>query len=258
MPSYKSLLLASLVALMPTISHAAEPAAAIASLTPAQKTEIENIVRELLMKKEPEIVVKAAQAVREQAETASEAKAAEALKNHVDKITKDPTSPVAGNPKGDVTIVEFFDYSCGYCKMAQPTVAKLLGQDKNVKFVYKELPILGEGSVIASKAALASVGQGKYQAFHDALMTNKGQFTEESVLEIAKTVGLNTEKLKKDMADPKVDAILKANHDLAQMLGFQGTPTFVIGDKLLPGAMPYEKLTATIAEVREAAKAAKK
>jgi len=266
MPSPKTLLLASVIALLPVISHAADKApaapetaaAAISTLSEAQKTEVENIVRELLTKKEPEIVVRAAQAVRQQVETANEAKSAEALKNNLDKIVKDPTSPTAGNLKGDVTIVEFFDYSCGYCKMAQPTVLKLLGEDKNVKFIYKELPILGDGSVAASKAALASVAQGKYHQLHDALMSNKGQLTDESVLAIAKSVGINTDKLKKDMTDPKIENTIKANHDLAQMLGFQGTPTFIIGDKLFPGAMPYEKLTAAVAQVREEAKASKK
>ena len=247
MRSYHSLLLAGLISLLPSLGFAADAAPA---LTEAQKAEVENVVRTLLTKKEPEIVIKAAQVVREQVETENEAKSKEVLDKSMDKVVNDPTSPVAGNPKGDVTIVEFFDYSCGYCKMAQETVAKLLGDDKNVKVIYKELPILGEGSVIASKAALASVAQGKYQKFHDTLMTNKGQFNETLVMKLAKDAGLDTDKLKKDMVDPKIEAIIKNNMDLAHSLGFQGTPTFIIAGKLYPGARPYDNMKSAIAEAR--------
>ena len=154
---YQTLLAASFLALLPASGFAASAAPA---LTDAQKAEVEAVVRDLLTKKEPELVIKAAQTVSDRMEQETQAKSNEALSKHMDKIVNDPTSPNGGNLKGDVTVVEFFDYSCGYCKMGHETVTKLLSEDKNVRFVYKELPILGVGSKAASKAALGSVSQG--------------------------------------------------------------------------------------------------
>lgn len=247
MPSFKALLLACTVSLLPLLST---PVHAADAFTPAQKKEIEEIVRELITKKEPEMVIHAAQTVQERMEKESVIKGQEGVDKNLDKILNDPSSPVSGNPKGDVTIVEFFDYSCGYCKMAQGSVEKILDSDKNLRFVYKELPILGPNSLLASQYAVASIEQGKYPAFHRALMEAKQHLTESAIIDIAKEVGLDTDKLKKDIGSEKVQKILKTNIALAKEIGAQGTPTFIIGGKLFPGALSYEQIQEAVEKVR--------
>jgi len=130
----------------------------------------------------------------------------------------------------------------------------VVGEDKKVKFVFKELPILGPNSVQASKAALASVKQGKYQKFHETLMKTKERLSDEVIFNAAKTSGLDVEKLKKDMADESIDKIIKANQALAKEVGAHGTPTFIINDQLYPGAMQYEQLKKAVEDARKNAK----
>ena len=230
--------------------HAQSNAAKDTSLTDAQKTAVENVVRELLLKKEPELIVKAAQEMQSRMEKEQASKSVASITENKSKIYNDPTSQVIGNPKGDVTIVEFFDYQCGYCKMVQPTIVKLIEKDKNVRVVLKELPILGPGSQIAAQAALASVPQGKYLAFHNALMEKKDRLSEETVMETAKSVGLDVAKLKNDMKDPKIEKIIKDNIALASSIGANGTPAFVIADKLHPGAIQPDMMDDLIAQAR--------
>jgi len=233
---------------------AAAPAPSAGVFTDAQKAAIEEIVRDLLTKKEPDLVVKAAQEMQNRDEAEVSAKSQQALKDNREKIDNDPSSPIAGNPKGDVTLVEFFDYQCGFCKTAYDNIFKVVGEDKKVKFVFKELPILGPNSVQASKAALASVKQGKYQKFHETLMKTKERLSDEVIFNAAKTSGLDVEKLKKDMADESIDKIIKANQALAKEVGAHGTPTFIINDQLYPGAMQYEQLKKAVEDARKNAK----
>jgi len=247
MTRFAKFLTVSLLALMPLAATAAEPA----GLTDQQKAEVEQIVRELLTKKDPNIVMEAARSVQEKMEAESAAKGKKAIGDYKDKIFNDPNAPVGGNPKGDVTLVEFFDYQCGYCKTVHPMVVKLLQEDKNLRFVYKEYPILGDGSVLASRAALASVKQGKYFRFHEALMEMKGHVSEDGVMQAAKDVGLDLEKLKKDMASDAVEKILAANREMGMKIGANGTPTFVIGDNVFPGAVPLEQMKKVIEDVRK-------
>ena len=150
-------------------------------------------------------------------------------------LLADPSTPVLGNPKGDVVIVKFFDYQCPYCKAVEPKLEKLMMDDKGVKIVVKEFPILGPESVIASKAALASVRQGKYAAFHHALMTYRGQLTDEVIFTAAKSVGLDVDKLRKDMISPEVADQLLANFNLARALKVSVTPGYFIGTHELSG-----------------------
>ncbi len=248
MSFFKTILAALVLGLL------AVPAQAQNALTDAQKAEVEAVVRELLVKKEPEIVVRAAEAVQSKMEKEAAEKGLEAIGKNKDKLLNDPDSPVAGNPKGDVTVVVFFDYSCGYCKMAQSHVERLLAEDKNVRLVYKEFPILGPGSLKAAEAALASIPQGRYAAFHNALMESKKKLGEEDIYEIAGKVGLNVEKLKKDMKGEKIQKMIDANRALADTLGIHGTPSFIIGDKLYPGALPLDQMKKVIEAIRETKK----
>ncbi len=158
---------------------------------------------------------------------------------------------MAGNPKGGVSVVEFFDYRCPYCKEAEPSLDKLLTQDHQLRFVYKEFPILGPASVTAAHAALAAQRQGKYQAFHTAMMAARGNINDDTVYQVAGSVGLDVARLKRDMASPEVAEALKANLELADVLEIHGTPAFIIGNKVVPGVVDLDALQKMIADARK-------
>ena len=149
------------------------------------------------------------------------------IANAADALNNDPASPVIGNPNGDVTIVEFFDYACPYCKAIEPRLEVLLNSDRKVKLVLKEFPILTPASMIATKAALASVHQGKYRQFHQAMMRFEGQLHESDIFDTAKSVGLDVQRLKKDMEAPEITAQIIANFNLARSIRAFQTPTFI-------------------------------
>jgi protein-disulfide isomerase len=220
--------------------------------TAEQKAALQQIVRDVLVSN-PEILVEAMQALeaKQQAEAGKAAKAAIVANRKA--IFEDGVSFVAGNPKGDVTIVEFFDYRCGYCKQVQPGLITLLKEDSKVRLVLKELPVLGPDSVMASRAAVAAMEQdrgGKYLGFHNAMMGFRGQINEAEVMRMATEAGLDVKKLKADMASPKVEQVLRDNLALADKLGIQGTPGFIIGDELVPGAVPLEGLRQMVKQAR--------
>src|SRR6516164_9712401 len=166
------------------------------------------------------------------------------------EIFDDPGTPVGGNPKGDVTLVEFFDYRCPYCKQVRPRLKELLAGDHQLRIAYKEFPILGSVSVAAARAALAAHRQSKYEAFHDAMMAASGQITEDTVYQVAGAVGLDVDHLKRDMSSPEINGALKANHALAEALDITGTPGFVIGNQIVPGAMELSNLKELVAGAR--------
>ena len=164
-----------------------------------------------------------------------------------DALFNDQNAPVGINATGQATMVEFFDYNCPYCRKAQPILAALERENKSLRLIYKEFPILGPGSTFAAKAALASRKQGKYLEFHRAMMTHAGAITETSVLEIAGSVGIEVDRLKADMADPAIDEVLARNLALAGDLGIKGTPTFVTPKEIIPGLVGPEVLTKALA-----------
>ena len=216
-----------------------------------QKNEIGNIVREYLLKN-PKII-RELFAELERIETDERNVAAKSgIEESRDNLFRSKYSFVAGNPDGDVTLVEFFDYNCGYCKRAFSDVQTLINSDKKLRVVIKEFPILGAGSLVAAKAAIASKTQGKYWDYHVALMKARGALDENRVMEVAKAVGLDTEQLKKDMESEPVKAEIAEGHALARRMGINGTPSFIIDDRLIPGALGLEELKKQIAEVREA------
>ena len=221
-----------------------------ASFSGAQKSEIEQLVHDYLVKN-PEVLVEAMTELRARQQQAESDSLRKALVEHRAALVADPQTPVAGNPKGDVAVVEFFDYSCPYCKSVEDNLKTLLKADDKVRLVLKQFPVLGAGSVMAAKAALASRNQGKLPAFHEALMTNRGQFTEESLMRVALSVGLDTARLKADMASPAIEAALAANASLAEALNIRGTPAFVIGDQFFPGVIDLKVMERAIAEVRK-------
>lgn len=224
--------------------------AAEGDLTDKQKEQVEAVVRDLLTKKDPEIVMTAAKEFQKKQDEENNKKAQEAVGKNKDKLQGNANDPILGNPKGDVTIVEFFDYNCGYCKKANEPMNKLLADDKNIRIVMKEYPILAESSRVAARAALAANMQKKYMEMHNALMQNKGALSEESILDIAVKAGLDKEKLKKDMESPEIAAVLQANQDLGRDVGAHGTPTFIVGEKVVPGAMDLDEMKKLVSDAR--------
>jgi protein-disulfide isomerase len=228
----------------------AGPAPAADSLSTAQKAEIEKVIRDYFLQ-HPEFMVEVLHAAEAKLKAEKAADAKEAIAARRDELLHDSATPVGGNPNGDVTIVEFFDYRCPYCKQVEPSLEALIKEDRNIRIVYKEFPVLGAASVYASRMALAARKQGKYAAFHDAMMATKGQVTEDIVLKVARLAGVDIEQAKGDMNDKEIGDLLKRNYSLAETLDIQGTPAFVIGDTLVPGATDVENLKRLVADARK-------
>jgi protein-disulfide isomerase len=167
------------------------------------------------------------------------------------ELFHDPESPIGGNPDGDVTLVEFFDYNCPYCRRVAPVMAEAESADPQLRLVYKEFPILGPDSLFAAKAALAAHRQGKYAAFHKALMRAQGRIGEAAVLGIATEIGADTARLQADMNDATIGAAIERNLALAQALRITGTPSFAIDDEIVRGAVDLAALQAHIRQARE-------
>ena len=223
---------------------------AAAEFSAAQHGEIEAIIKDYLMKN-PDVMLDVLQAAKDKMESQSHDKAAVALVARRHELLDDPDTPIAGNPQGDVSLVEFFDYRCPYCKQVVPALEALLRQDPKLRFVYKEFPVLGPESVTAARAALASRKQGKYDAMHRALMALKGHFDDAAVFQAASSAGLDIAQLKRDMNTPEIERMIKANTDLAAALDIRGTPGFVIGDEIVPGAVSLETLKQLIVAARK-------
>lgn len=167
------------------------------------------------------------------------------------RITGDPGTQVLGNPKGDVTIVEFFDYQCPYCKADEPALEQLLKDDHGVRLIVKEFPILGAPSLAASKAALACVAQGKYEPFHQALLAHKGHLDTEQIDGIAAEAGVDVARLHKDEVAPEIADAIIYNFNLARSLKITGTPGFIVGGKILSSPSSEDDFRKAVAEARK-------
>ena len=211
---------------------------------------IERIIRDYLLRN-PQVIVDALQAFERRQEEAKAARVKQTLSERRADLLEDPGSPVGGNETGDVTIVEFFDYRCPHCRNATRSLGDLLAQDREVRVVYKEFPILGAESVVAARAALASRLQGRYESFHRALMGAQGALTRSRVLELAASVGLDTARLEQDMQGPEIGDALRRNYALAEALAINATPAFIIGDEVRLGALDGETLRSLVARARE-------
>jgi len=175
-----------------------------------------------------------------------------------DEVFRDPDAPVLGNPKGDVTVVEFFDYNCTYCRHALPDMQAMLKKDTNVRFVLKEFPILGPDSVAAHKVADAfrRLAPAKYADFHVALLSSEGRASEDSAIAVAGSLGVSEDKIRAEMAKSPNDGIVQATYQLASSLGISGTPSYVIGNELVPGAVGLDDLEAKVKNMRSCGKTA--
>jgi protein-disulfide isomerase len=238
-------------ALSPAFAEGDKPA-----LSPDQEKRVKELVKEYILAN-PEIILEAVQTLRRRQEEAQKKAAEEALKTRRAELQGATDLPVDGNAKGDVTIVEFMDYRCGYCKGVKPTIDEVIRADGKIRLVIKEFPILGPASKTASMAAIAANKQGKYLAYHNALMAYPNNLTDEVIFALARQVGIDLDKLKEDMKSPEVLAPIEKTHKLAQDLGINGTPGFIIGDQIIPGAVSADELKKKIAEAREACAARK-
>lgn len=221
-----------------------------AEISTEQREAIEEIIHDYLLHN-PDVLIEALHGAEDKLNREADAKAERALSERRREIFDDPATPVGGNPRGDVTIVEFFDYRCPYCKQVLPSLQALLKEDQKLRFLYKEMPVLGPQSVTAAHAALAAQRQGKYEAFHNAMMGTKVQITDETVYKVAGSVGLDVDRLKQDMSSPEIGQALKTNLALADALSIRGTPGFIVGNHIVPGAIDLDALRNMVAEARK-------
>ncbi|MEO1018376.1 MAG: DsbA family protein [Pseudomonadota bacterium] len=215
--------------------------------------EIEQIVRDYLLR-EPEIVYEAIQALQARQQAAESERRRASLVAFQEQIFEDPNDPVAGNPEGDVTLVEYFDYQCGYCRRMAPAMQALLEDDPNLRLVFKELPVLGPNSMVAARAAMAlsRIAPEHYLSYHFALM-HTSDLSEDTILAEAEELGVDADALMAEMESAPVAEAIQTNLQIAGELGINGTPSFVIGETIIPGAIPINQLTQLIEQQRQAA-----
>ena len=250
----------NLPALAPAFVLAAGLAAApafsfeINAMSEDEQAAFGDAVRAYLLEN-PEVIMEAvAELEKKQAAAQTANDSALVVTNH-DEIFNDAVSYIDGNPDGDVTFVEFVDYKCGYCRKAFPELKALLEADGNIRIIYKEFPILGPESDLASRFAISAQiigGDEAYGPLHDALMTMRANVTEDSLASVADELGLDSAAILAGMSDPQVVKIIDANHDLASRLQITGTPTFVAGEQMIRGYVPLDGMTQIVAELREA------
>ncbi len=220
------------------------------SLDGAQKKEVEELIRSYLLE-HPEILREMSAGLEAKERIAEETVRAKTLTENAAAIFKSGIDPVVGNPGGDVTIVEFMDYNCSWCKKGMKEIAAIVEADKNVRVVFKEFPIFGAGSEFAARAAIAASRQGKYWELHRALFAHDGPVTQEVTLQLAEELGLDLARLDTDMKDPAIAKSLGDNQALAVAMQINGTPAFIVDDKVFPGYVPKDALLSAIAGVRE-------
>ncbi|MCX7684648.1 MAG: DsbA family protein [Acetobacteraceae bacterium] len=226
-------------------------AAVAQPLSEAQREEVVRILRDVLTR-DPSILRDAIAAMQADDERREAEARRDAIRAEAAALLRDPADPVRGNPAGDVTIVEFFDVRCTFCRRLHPELEALIAADRGVRVVMKDLPILGPQSVWAARALLAAHRQGGYARLQDALLRMRGEPTEAAIQAEARRLGLDWQRLRRDMEDPAIMARIEANIALAQRLGISGTPALVIGDTLVPGAVDQRSLAAMVAAARAA------
>jgi protein-disulfide isomerase len=207
-------------------------------------------VRRFLLEN-PEVIIEAMGRLETRQRAAEAGEVASVLKARADELLRNPAHPEAGNPNGDVSLVEFFDYNCPYCRRVVPAMREAEAADPNLRIVYVEFPILGANSMFAAKAALAVHRQGKYLPFHMALMESRAVIDEARVIAVAGKVGVDVGRMKSDINDPAIGETIGKNLALAQALRINGTPSFVVGDQIIRGAVDLTTLQTFIRQARD-------
>ena len=221
------------------------------SLTPKQAEAVRRVIRDYLME-HPEVLQESLEALREKMRQQAESDARKNIDAYKADLLDNKDDPSTGNAKGDLTIVEFFDYNCAFCKASYDGLMEAVHADGKVRLVFKELPILTEDSVVASRIALAAKKQGKYDDVHRAFMKFRGKLDDKTAYRLAAETGLNMEQAKKDEAAPEFDKLLRRNKELARTLGVDGTPTFIIGDRIVAQALDAASLKQLMEVARKA------
>lgn len=226
---------------------------AAAEMTQAERDDLRKEIRAYLLEN-PEVLVEAMNELQAREEQAAASRDGEMLKSHAEVIFNDPNSWVGGNPEGDITVVEFMDYRCGYCRKAYEEVEELVKSDGNIRYVVKEFPILGEQSVVSSQFAIAVRqlhGDEAYRKAFDGLISLKGEANDESLTALAGKLGLDAAPILDRMDDPEVMAVIAANHELATILDISGTPTFVVDQTMVRGYVPLDGMRQIVAGERQ-------
>jgi protein-disulfide isomerase len=228
-------------------------AAGAQSFSAEQRKEIEEIVRGYLLRN-PDVLQDVIAELEKRQSAADAEKAKAAVKSNADLLFSSPRSVVVGNPKGDITLIEFFDYNCGFCKRALADLLELMREDPKLRVVLKEFPVLGEGSVDAARVGVAVYMQDKsgkkYLDFHQKLLGSRGPIDKARALAVAKEVGLDVARIERDMASDEVRAALAENMQLAEALGLNGTPSYVVGDDVVIGAVGRDALKQKVSSSR--------
>lgn len=228
------------------------------TFTDGQKDQIRSVIRDYLLKN-PEVLQEAMVELEKKQKDAEKAAQTAAMKDFSGALTNSPRNIVVGNPQGDVTVVEFFDYNCGYCKRAAADLRDMMKSDPKLRVVLRDFPVLGPESVEASLVAIAAKNQikpDKYWEFHQKLLDGRGRVGKEKAIAVAKEFGADAAKLEKDMQSPEVRAALEETMRIGDALKLQGTPAFIVGDEIIFGAVGEGPLKAAIASVRKCGKAA--
>ncbi len=244
----------NLLSLTATLAFLAGSATAggLGTMTDAEREAFKAEVRAYLLDN-PEVLMEAMDVLKERQDQAAAAQDQLFLSQNRDFIFNDPASWVGGNPDGDITIVEFMDYRCGYCRKAYDEVADLVKTDGNIRFVVKEFPILGDDSLASSRFAIATRllhGDDAYASVHDALITLRGSPDSETLARLATDLGFPAQPILDKMNSDEVTQIIAANHAFAQQMNITGTPTFFVGDTILRGYLPEDEMKSVVAEAR--------
>ena len=228
------------------------PLSNLAALKDGQKAAIEQTIRDYLLNN-PQLLEQMSEALEKQQAEIQNLLVKTAISQNADKIYRDSFGLEAGNPSGDVTIVEFSDYNCPYCKRAFKDIVKMIDDDKKIRVVFKEFPIFGERSEVVARIAIAAKAQGKYFEMHTELMNNRGKNTEQKALQMAEKLGLDMDQLKQDMASEEALSIIRETSELGNQLGIRGTPFYLVGDRTIPGAPEdlYQVFQKHAADVRK-------
>jgi protein-disulfide isomerase len=215
-----------------------------ASIGTSDKAAIEKIVHDYILD-HPEIIPEAMTKLQNREVT-------QLLESNRKEIETPFAGAVAGNPKGDVSLVVFFDYACPYCRQGHKDVARLAAEDKGLRIVYRDFPVLSPASDEAAMAALSAAQQGRYERFHDAMFESPGKVGHERTVAMVRTAGLNEMRTAKDLESPALRAEIKKNLELGRALGLTGTPSYVVGNAILSGAVGYDALKEAVAKARQA------
>lgn len=241
------------IAALALAALAALPVAAQDAFTPSQRAALDERIRSYLLEN-PEIMLEVFEVLEKRRQLAEADADSQKVAANAAALLDDGMSPVLGNPAGDVTVIKFSDYRCGYCRAAAPIVAELIGADAGVRVVIKEFPILGEESVLAGRVALAAatLDPKLYDRLHTALFDHRGSMTEATLFKLAETEGADTAALRKAMDDPRIVETIRSTYALARDLGIEGTPSFVIGGRIVRGMVQLDRLRELVDEARRA------